>query len=258
MQDSTSQKETFRNLRKQLPGFFDSERRVDKLKFKWHQEFEAVLQPIKTKTGWLIDPERLRKCVSFAYPWLKEVDSEWWRVYGDARNFGGQKSVLLSLSVVNNEAIFNNCSFQSPEENCWPIHIFYGSDSRLNLELNTGGADGYLNSWIDDMSVKGHKTFVASDNMFANAVLGGGLDPKSADNFSIYAFETTTTQSEVGQRTGVRSEINRQIEREHPESLLPAVPTSHFIPCANHVCPYYRTFVDFTGYVLSQRGSGGK
>ena len=247
MQDSISQKETFRNLRKQLPGFFDSERRTDQLKNKWHKEFEIVLQPSRTKTGWRINPERLRKCVSFDYPWLKKVDAEWWRLYGDARNFGGQKSVLLSLSLINNEAMFNDCSFQSPEENCWPIHIFYGSDSRLNLELNIGDGDGYLNTWIDCMAQEGHKTFVASDNMLANAILGGGLDPRSNDNFSIYAFETTVTRSEVGENTGVRSEIKRQIEREHPESLLPAVPTNHFIPCANHM------FVRITEHLLTLR-----
>ena len=65
MQDSISEKETFRNLRKQLPGFIDSERRTDRLKYKWHQEFEIVLQPSRTKTGWRINPERLRQCVSF-------------------------------------------------------------------------------------------------------------------------------------------------------------------------------------------------
>ena len=31
------------------------------------------------------------------------------------------------------------------------------------------------------MTQEGHKTFVASDNMFTNAILGGGLDPKSSD-----------------------------------------------------------------------------
>ena len=134
------------------------------------------------------------------------------------------------------------------------MHILYGSDSRLNLELNIGGGGGYLNSWIDEKAQKGHKTFVASDNMFANAILGGGLDPKSSDNFSIYAFETTLTRSEVGENSGVRSELKRQIEREHPESLLPAVPTNHFL-CANHVCPHHRTSTDFAGYVMSQRGS---
>lgn len=88
MQDSISQKETFRSLRKHLPGFIASERRIEQLKCKWHKEFEVVLQPSRTKTGWCIDPERLRECILFAYPWLREVDTEWWRLYGDARSFG--------------------------------------------------------------------------------------------------------------------------------------------------------------------------
>ena len=83
--------------------------------------------------------------------------------------------------------------------------------------------------------------------MFANAILGGGLDPKSSDNFSIYAFETTSTRSEVGKSSGVRSELKRQIERKHPESLLPAVPTNQFIPCANHM------FVRVTEHLLTLR-----
>ena len=106
-------------------------------------------------------------------------------MYGDARSFGGQKSVLFSLSIINNEAMFHDCSFQSPGENCWPIHIFYGPDSRLNTE----GRNGYLNSWTDSMAQKGHKMFIASDNMFANVILGGGLYPKSSDNFSVYPYK---------------------------------------------------------------------
>ena len=247
MQDSVSQKEVFRNLRRRLPRYFASERQTEKLRNKWHKEFEIVLQPSRTTTGWRINPERLHQCVSLAHPWMRELDSEWWRLYGDARNFGGQKSVLISLTNINNEAMFNGYSFHSPKENCWPVHIFCGPDSRLNLQLNIGGESGYLNNWIDSMSEKGHKTFVASDNMFANALLGGGLDPKSSDNFSLYTFETTATRSEVGKQTGLRSELNRQIVREHPDSLLPAIPTDHFIPCANHM------FARITEHLLTLR-----
>lgn len=143
--------------------------------------------------------------------------------------------------------MFNNCSFQSPEENSWPVHIFYGPDSRLNLELNIGNGDGFLNTWIDSLQQLGHKTFVASNNMFANAIFGGGLDPKSDDNFSIYAFETTLTRSEVGKNSGVRSELKCQIEQEHPESLLSAIPVSPYIPCANHM------FVQITEHLLTLR-----
>lgn len=38
---------------------------------------------------------------------------------------------------------------KAPKKNYWPVHIFYGSDSRLNLYLAIDGGDGYLNSWID-------------------------------------------------------------------------------------------------------------
>ena len=65
-----------------------------------------------------------------------------------------------------------------------PIH-----DSIFNSTLVIG---------IDSLAQEGRNPLVASGNMFANAILGGGLDPKSNDNFSIYAFETTSTHSDVG------------------------------------------------------------
>ena len=136
MQDSVSQKEIFRNLRRKLPGYFVSVRQTERLRNKWHKEFD-ILQPSRTPTGWRINPKRLYQCVSIAHPWMRELDSEWWRLYGDARNFGGQKSVLISLTNINNEAMFDGYSFHSPEENSWPVHIFYCPDSRLNLQFIT-------------------------------------------------------------------------------------------------------------------------
>ncbi|KXJ11202.1 hypothetical protein AC249_AIPGENE25438, partial [Exaiptasia diaphana] len=91
---------------------------------------------------------------------------------------------------------------------CGPTASATTIDSRVNLELNLGGKNGSLNKWIEDLSQQGHKTYMACDNMFANAVLGGGLDPKSTDNISIYALETTTTRSDVGQVTGVSNQNN--------------------------------------------------
>ena len=37
---------------------------------------------------------------------------------------------------------------------------------------------------------------------------------------TMYNYETKQTRSEVGSQSGLRSEICRGIEREHPESLL--------------------------------------
>ena len=71
IQDAGSQRDAFRTLRRKLPAFFDSERQVDKLRQKWHEEFEVVLQPIRFATGRRIDPKRLQKCLGFIYPLLK-------------------------------------------------------------------------------------------------------------------------------------------------------------------------------------------
>lgn len=108
----------------------------------------------------------------------------------------------------------------------------------MNLQLNIGaddGESGYLNDWAEEMFDLGHEVFVSSDNMFANALLGEGLDPKSDNNFSLYTYETAQSRSEVGSYSRLRSEVNRKIEREHPESLLPSVPTKNFVACDNHM-----------------------
>ena len=89
--------------------------------------------------------------------------------------------------------------------------------------------------------------YIASDAMFADAILGGKLDPKSDSDFNLYNYETVQTKSKVGATTGLRSELNPVIEREHPESLIPAVPTCNFIPCANHM------FTRITEHLVKRR-----
>ena len=85
------------------------------------------------------------------------------------------------------------------------------------------------------MHNSGSIVYIASDAMFADAVLEGKLDPKSDEDFNLYNYETLQTKSVVGSVTGLRSELSRTIEREHPESLLPATATKQFVPCANHM-----------------------
>lgn len=64
----------------------------------------------------------------------------------DGRNFGGKDSVALTLNVLNDEAMFNGVGYHSPDDN-WPISVFYGKDTRLNLEQNLGdpGKPHHLN-----------------------------------------------------------------------------------------------------------------
>jgi len=233
IQDTTSPTEIIRVLRRKLPGFMDSERKVNTMKAQFVKEFEVVWKPERTNSGWKINPQRLRETLLYLYWWLPE--SEWWKIYGDGRNFGGKDSVALTLNVLNSEAMFHGIGYHSPEE-YWPISIFYGKDTRLNLELNLGdpGKPGGLNKWIEPMLENGHRIYLSADSNFSDNVLGGGLDPKSEDSFTMYNYETKQTRSELGRNTGLRSELGRKIEREHPESLLPALPTANFIPDGNH------------------------
>ena len=113
----------------------DSERKVNAIKAKFVREFEVVWKPERTHSGWQINPQRLRETLGYLYWWLPE--NEWWKIYGDGRNFGGKDSVALTLNVLNDEAMFNGVGYHSPDE-YWPIFIFYGKDTRLNLELNLG------------------------------------------------------------------------------------------------------------------------
>ena len=131
--------------------------------------------------------------------------------------------------------MFNGVAYHSPEE-YWPITIFYGKNTRLNLELNLGDPhkEGSLKKWIQTMQENGHKIYLSSDSKFSDNILGGGLDPTSDGSFTMYSYETKQTRSEVGFQTGLRSELCRRIEREHPESLLPSLPTTHCIPDGYH------------------------
>ena len=97
----------------------------------------------------------------------------WWKIDGNGRNFGGKDSVALTLNTVNDEAMFNGVAYHSPEE-YWPITIFYGKDTRLNLELNLGDPhkEGSLNKWIQTMQENGHKIYLSSDSKFSDNILG--------------------------------------------------------------------------------------
>ena len=233
LQDHCKMTNLFRELRQKLPGHFDLERETTKLKQRFHREFEVVFKPTRTTTGYRIDPQNLVECLSFCYYWLKDIKSQWWRIYGDGRSFGGQKTCLIGIANIDNESLVHNIPFQSPEET-WPVHIFYGSDSSLCLDINVGEA-GYLNEWIGSMYAKGHDIYMVGDMMYIMAILRGKLDPKSEDAFNLYNFEIKLIKADVCPGTGLRSGVNRTIERERPDSLLPAVPTDHYIICANQM-----------------------
>ena len=189
------------------------------------------MNPQRTATGWKIDVNALCQLLRFRYYWLPE--QEWWRLYIDARNYGGSKTCTIELSILNNEAMLNDVGFHSPDH-YWPVHLMYGDDSRENLDLNLGGSDNYLNSWVSETQEAVHNVYLSADSVCMDSILGNGLVATSTDKFNAYNYETVQTRSEVG-TTGFRSGVNREICREHPESLLPALPTEHLILCSNHM-----------------------
>lgn len=121
LQDTTNPTELMRALRRKLPGFLDSERKVNSLKAKFRREFQVVWQPERTHSGWRINPDRLRETLLHLYWWLPPT--EWWKIYGDGRNFGGKDSVAVTLNVLNDEAMFHGIKYHSPDE-YWPLYIF--------------------------------------------------------------------------------------------------------------------------------------
>ena len=119
-------------------------------------------KPERTHSGWHINPQRLWETLRYLCWWLPE--NEWWKIYGDGCNFGGKDSVALTLNVLNDEAMSSGVGYHSPDE-YWQIFIFYGKDTRLNLELNLGdpGKQGSLNKWIEamlDNTIYNPKTFL--------------------------------------------------------------------------------------------------
>ena len=77
--------------------------------------------------------------------------------------------------------MFNGVGNHSPDE-YWPIFIFYGKDTRLNLELNLRDpGKGSLNKWIHAMLDNGHKVFLSGDAKFFDNLLGGGFRARRCD-----------------------------------------------------------------------------
>ena len=76
--------------------------------------------------------------------------------------------------------------------------------------------------------------YLSADSVCMDSILGDGLIATSHDKFGAYNYETKDTCSAVGPN-GFRSGLQREICREHPESLLSALPTDHLVPCSNHM-----------------------
>ena len=213
--------------RQRLPGVFPSARNERLAKQQSKEMFAAVFLPRRTPSGWKIDVSRLLQVLEMRY-YLVSAPFQW-KIHGDARMIADEHSTVISLSILNNEAVAHGISFQSCEE-VHPVHIFYGSDCRDNLETNLQ----HTNQALKDMS-SNHNFFLGGDEMFLEGILDGSnvLSPTSEDGWNIYS-KCNKKSKEERSADGLRTNLQKKIDREHPESLFDLVSTDNVVMCILH------------------------
>lgn len=256
--DNYSGRNLLRALRKELGrGILSSEVKVLKHRHSLQEEFNAVMQPTETQTGYRVNPARLVQVLRHLYYFLP--NEEWWRLWGDGREVSKTKQCSIQLSCINNEMVLNGYEFHSPK-NIHPIAIFYGSDSRFSLEGNIGspgGRPGFLEEFVQwlqseesfkdlctlwtESSVASSKSalaFFIGDSMFLDGLVAakGELHPtKKTDGFNMYIrYPEGESRTLVDTSSGFRSGLGKTINRELTDSLVPSIPLFRIIFCIDH------------------------
>ena len=238
----------FDKLRKKFPGLMPPKREVMSLKKMSMAEFEAVLLPRRSATGWYIDPARMMELMHFRYPFLPEQKSV--AIYGDGRGVGGRQSTYLAMSVLNHDLMLHSISYHSPKE-IFPVHIFYESD---NLEENLGTSN-FLASYMQknpDIDF-----YLSGDEMFLEKMLDGSnvLGPLTEAGWNIYSAWPKEQKQSVGP-DGLRTQIVPNFDRNLPDSLVPSVPLDRVMMCGLHaqtrITEKTTKFRDWSNIISSQ------
>ena len=219
----------FDELRKKIPGILPSKQVEQSAKKDLQSEFDAVLLPKRTPSGWQIDPSRLMEVLRFKYH--TSNGSRHWKLFGDGREIGGRQSAFVAVSILNNEGFFVDGSFQNPK-NIYPLNIFYESDSRDNIEENLGfpcRSDQIFREMPDDVF------YLTGDEMFLEAMLdpSGELGPMTDTGWNIYR-KCDKRSKEVTAEDGLRTSLHLEIDRQHKDRIFTAVPTERTVMCALH------------------------
>ena len=100
--------------------------------------------------------------------------------------------------VLNNEAFLYGHLHQDSKE-VYPVSIFYGSDSRDNLEQNLGYPSKFDSVFKKCSEEKGDVFHLCGDEMFLEACLDGSdrLGPTTATGWNIYHEGNKAQVSEV-------------------------------------------------------------
>ncbi len=255
--DTCNASELIGKLRSLFPRFIDTENNRSKTKKYLRDEFNAVMQPTRTPTGWRIDPMHLYFGLKQLYYWRSTDD--WIKLWMDGREIGDRKSCAIAFSFINNDQKLNGIDFHSTDD-IWPICLFYGGDDRWNLESNigtSGGKPGWLDNWVQDLqqptppspshssddydakyTTKGPNTkvFLSADSACLDSIEGeaGELHPLSTFGFNMYSNQHKDTKQDYDKTTGRRSDLKKTIDRDNPNSLLPSIPLNRKVLCIDH------------------------
>ncbi len=212
-------------LRKKIgKDIIPSRKEIDQVKNQLCYEFNALLKPTKTDTGWRIDPMKLHKLLCLRYPWLPEK-GQFWRLYGDGRNIGDKPSVVVTFNNVNHELYLHDIKYHSVH-NIWPLAIFSGHEGRYELESNLAFIDGF----VAQLQREGHIVYMTGDSKFFDSVLAEtGLGPLTNDGFNHYIHMDKDSLMDTHPDTGRRTDLLLHIDREHRDSILPSIPLGRFV-----------------------------
>ena len=219
-------------LHRLLPGILPSEQEERAARKAYEMSFSACLQPSRISTGFQVDPSQLMSILKFRYPYIH--DKLMVRLTGDGREYGGRHSTFLALSVLNNELLENNVLHQSSKE-CFPIALFYESDSRDNLEQNLTKPTNVISKFLQTYPSDDASFYFCSDEMFALACLDGSgeLSPKSDSAWNIYGTNNADQKQKVSPE-GFRTDLPPIFDRTHPECLFPEIPMVNWVFCVLH------------------------
>ena len=219
-------------LHRLLPGILPSEQEERVACKAYEMSFSACLQPSRISTGFQVDPSQLMSILKFRYPYIH--DKLMVRLTGDGREYGGRHSTFLALSVLNNELLENNVLHQSPKE-CFPIALFYESDSRDNLEQNLTKPTNVISKFLQTYPSDDASFYFCSDEMFALACLDGSgeLSPKSDSAWNIYGTNNADQKQKVSPE-GFRTDLPPLFDQTHPECLFPEIPMVNWVFCVLH------------------------
>ena len=85
-------------IRKKCPGVLPSVKEERLAKKRSQQEFQAVLLPSRTATGWSIDLDSLLILLTYKYGFLQ--GSLCVRMWGDAQDIGGRHARVLCVTII--------------------------------------------------------------------------------------------------------------------------------------------------------------